>query len=96
MIELFQLTLSDQSFKLKDSSKQLPTHPLDILTLISFIQMAPHHRSSLNGRDIADFDEFIHKKSYITLRSSLVVLYFYPTMLIEIAVYTMAERTKQV
>ena len=66
---------------LKTSSKQLPTHPLDILTFLS-----PKHRSSLNGRGITDFDEFIDKKSQITLRSSLVVLYFDPTRLIEIAV----------
>ena len=32
-IQLFQLKLSDQS--LKASSKQLPAHPLDILTFLS-------------------------------------------------------------
>ena len=59
-IQLFQLTLSDQSF-IKDilvaaatSSSWYPN--------ISFIQMARHRRSSLNRRDIPDFDEFIHKK----------------------------------
>ena len=48
--------------------------------------MAHHRRSSLKGRGIADFDEFIQKNSHITLRSCLVVLCFDPTTLIEIAV----------
>ena len=39
------------------------------------------------GRGIADFDEFIQKKSHITLRSCLVALCFDPTTLIEIAVF---------
>ena len=39
------------------------------------------------GRGIADFDEFIQKKSHITLRSCLIALCFDPTTLIEIAVY---------
>ena len=44
--------------------------------------------SSLNRRGIADFDEFIHKKFPIILRSCLEALYFDPTTtLIEIAVY---------
>ena len=49
--------------------------------------MARLHCSSLNGRGIADFDEFIHKKFPIILRSCLEALYFDPTTLIEIAVY---------
>ena len=34
-IQLFQLTLSDQSLKLKDIFKRLPPHPFDILTFRS-------------------------------------------------------------
>ena len=49
--------------------------------------MARLRCSSLNGRGIADFDEFIHKKFPIILRSCLEALYFDPTTLIEIAVY---------
>ena len=39
------------------------------------------------GGGIDDFDEFIQKKSHVTLRSCLVALCFDPTTLIEIAVY---------
>ena len=79
-MQLFQLTLSDpQSFKLKDILKGAATsttlHPN-----ISFIQMDRHRRSSVNGRSIVDFDEFIHRKLHIILRSCLIVLYFDPTM----------------
>ena len=49
--------------------------------------MARLRCSSLNGRGIADFDEFIHKKFHIILRSCLEAFYFDPTTLIEIAVY---------
>ena len=49
--------------------------------------MARHGNSSLYGQWIAGFDEFIQKKSHITLRSCLLALCFDPTMLIEIAVY---------
>ena len=48
--------------------------------------MARLRCSLLNGRGIADFDEFIHKKFPIILRSCLEALYFDPTTLIEIAV----------
>ena len=50
--------------------------------------MVRQRRSSLNGRGIADFDEFIIKNSHITLRSCLIAFCFDPTTLIEIAVYT--------
>ena len=50
--------------------------------------MARLRCSSLNGRGIADFDEFIHKKFPIILRSCLEALYFDPTTLIETAVYS--------
>ena len=46
------------------------------------------------GRGIADFDEFIQKKSHITLRSCLVALCFDPTTLIEIAVYVVSVQSK--
>ena len=85
-IQLFQLTLSDQSFKLKDIFKAAVTS-FTSYPNISFIQVARHRRSSLNRPGIPDFDEFIHKKIHITLRSCLIVLYFDPTTLIEIAVY---------
>ena len=49
--------------------------------------MARLRCSSLNGRGIADFDEFIHKQFPIILRSCLEALYFDPSTLIEIAVY---------
>ena len=53
--------------------------------------MAPHRKSSLYGRGIAGFDEFIiPKKSHITLRSCLLALCFDPTTLFEIAVFLKA------
>ena len=48
--------------------------------------MARHCISSLDGQGIADFDELIHKEIHRILRSCLIVLYFDPTTLIEIAV----------
>ena len=48
--------------------------------------MAHLRCSSLNERGISDFDEFIHKKFLIILRSCLEALNFDPTTLIEIAV----------
>ena len=54
--------------------------------------MARQHRSSLNGRGIADFDEFIIKNSHIILRSCLIAFCFDPTTLIEIAAYVIQCR----
>ena len=59
-IQLFQLTLSDQSLKLKDIFKEAATSSIWYPN-ISFIQIAPHRISSLDGRGIADFYELIHK-----------------------------------
>ena len=53
--------------------------------------MTRHRRSSLYGRGIAGFDEFIRKKSHMTLRSRLLALCFNPTTLIEIAIQTESE-----
>ena len=84
-IQLFQLTLSDQSLKLELIFKEAATSSFWYPN-ISFIQMARHRISSLEGRGIADFDELIHKKIHRILRSCLTALYFDQTTLIEIAV----------
>ena len=70
-IQLFQLTLSDQSLKFKDMFKEAATSSIWYPN-ISFIQMARHRISSLDGRGIADFDELIHIKIYKILRSGLI------------------------
>ena len=77
-IQLFQLTLSDQSLK------RLPPHPFYRLNSDFF---HPHRISSLDGRGVADFDVLNHKKIHRILRFCLIALYFDPTTLIEIAVY---------
>ena len=77
--------LHPRGLKLKDIFKEAATSSIWYPN-ISFIQMAPHRISSLDGRGIADFDELIHKKIHRILRSCLVALYFDPTTLIEIAV----------
>ena len=53
--------------------------------------MACHCTSSLDGRDIADFD--FHKKIHRILRSSFTALYFDTTTLIEIAVFLLRKRS---
>ena len=55
--------------------------------------MAHHRRFSLAVRGKADFDELIHKKIRVTLRSCLIALYFDPTTIIEIAVHTIKKDT---
>ena len=77
--------LSDKSFKLKDISKEAAISSIWYPN-ISFILMARNLISSLDGRDIADFDELIHQKIRRILRSCLTALYFDPTTLIAIAV----------
>ena len=59
-----------------------------IIPNTSFIQMARRRISSLDGRGIGDFDELILKKIHRILRSCLIALYFVPTTLTEIAVYS--------
>ena len=61
---------------------------------ISFLQMARHRKSSLCGRDLAGFDEFIQKKSHITLRSCLLALCFDLATLFEIAVCIVQDKNK--
>ena len=84
-IQLLQLTLLDQSLKLKGVLKAAASSSTWYPN-ISFIQMAQPSWIFTNGRGRADFDEFINKTFHATLRSCLVVFYFGPTTLISIAV----------
>ena len=59
---LFQLTLSDQSWKLKDIFKEATTSSIWCPN-IPFVQLACYRISSLDGRGIADFDELLIKKN---------------------------------
>ena len=61
-IATWQTAMSDQSLKLKYIFKEAATSSISYPN-ISFIQMARHRISSLDGQDIGDFDELIHKKS---------------------------------
>ena len=76
-IQLFQFTLSDQSFKgtivLGDIHKAAATSSTWNPN-ISFIQMAHHRRSSLYGRGIVNFADNYSLRSHIPLRSCLVGL----------------------
>ena len=72
-IQLFQFTLSDQSFK-GTGQDRLPTTSSTWNPNISFIQMARHRRSSLYGRGIVNFADNYSLRSHIPLRSCLVGL----------------------
>ena len=72
-LQLFQFTLSDQSFK-GTGQDRLPTTSSTWNPNISFIQMARHRRSSLYGRGIVNFADNYSLRSHIPLRSCLVGL----------------------
>ena len=68
-IQLFQFTLSDQSFKGTGQDRKAVW-----VDYISFIQMARHRKSSLYGRGIVNFADNYSLRSHIPLRSCLVGL----------------------
>ena len=74
-IQLFQFTLSDQSFnRIRTRHPQSSCSLIHLNPNISFIQMVRHRRSSLYGRGIVNFPDSYSLRSYIPLRSSLVGL----------------------
>ena len=75
-IQLFQFTLSDQSFKGTGQDRKAVAAATSSTwnPNISFIQMARHRRSSLYGRGIVNFADNYLLRSHIPLRSCLVGL----------------------